>query len=471
MSFRRLRDVPGPTGLSAQYDLYRRRFEVGEVLREISQKYGDLARVPIFGQPKVLLSHPDDIQEVLATKAASFRLFGQDLLRDLIPWGVLAIEGPIHDENRSHLVLAMRKVLSRRVPELSLRQCLRSLASLQDGQVVDLYEFTRRVSLAMSATMLFPQEAEQVLLGRIDPDAFLKIVSDVDGWFPGIPKSLQKLVLLMRLPHTLRILRLQRRVQSQLRDAIRAVQSLTTSGPPADALTLLTDGSEVGGPLPAEFLTDNLMSLLLAGYETTANVVAWAMWEAAHREDLQTHLAAEGSQLSADPGENSEWINNASWTDATIQEALRMYPSVWILVREALFDYRLRDYLFERGTVFFTSQWVTHRDPRWFPQPDRFLPERWLTAAERPPESAAGATGGGEPQTTREKRHPFAFFPFGGGKRFCLGKSVFDFEGALLLGCLFREWRLEPVEGCHPRPRFFLTMQPNRSQLVVLRRR
>jgi len=471
MSFRRLQDVPGPTGLRAQHDLFRRRLEMGVVLREISQTHGDLARVPIPGAPKVLLSHPEDIQEVLATRAGMFKLFGQDLLRRLIPWGQIAIEGQVHDENRSHLVLAMRKILSRRIPQLSLQVCQRGVAPLREGETLDLHHFVRDITLAMSTAALFPQEAEHAVAGRVDPDAFLRILSDADAWLLGIPLTLQKIWHMALFPKTLQMVRLRRRVHAQLRESIRLVRERGTRGPQADALSLLTNGAEVGGPLPDEFLADNIMTLLLAGYESAHNVLTWALWESAHREDVQAHLAAEGNQLSDDPELNGEWINTANWTDSVVQEALRLYPSVWTLPRKSLFDFRLRDYLFEAGTVFYTSQWVTHRDPRWFPEPERFLPERWMETTSKvvqpPPASSTDGTG----DTLREKRHSFAFFPFGGGKRFCLGKSVFDFEAAMLLGCVFREWRLEPVEGCHPRPRFFLTMQPDRSQLVVLRRR
>lgn len=472
MAFRRLSDVPGPMGWTAHYELFRRRLEMGEVLREISQAHGDLARVPIPGAPKVLLSHPDDIQEVLATKAAMFRLFGQDLLRRLIPWGQIAVEGQVHDDNRSHLVLAMRKILSRRIPQLSLEKCQQGIAPLRDGDVLDLYQFTRDVTLAMSSAALFPQDSERELAGRVDHADFLKILSDSDAWLLGIPVVLQKIRHLAQLPHTLQMLRLRRRVHAQLRESIRLVRQRGVSGPQADALTLLTDGADVGGPLPDEFLADNIMTLLLAGYETAHNVLTWAMWEAAHRDDVQIQLAEEGSRLSNDPEANNEWINTAPWTDAVVQEALRMYPSVWTLPRKSMFEFRLRDHLFEAGTIFYTSQWVTHRDPRWFPEPERFLPERWLEASAPPPKrepASKGATTGDS--TGRTIRHPFAFFPFGGGKRFCLGKAVFDFEAGLLLGSLFREWRLEPVETCRPRPRFYVTMQPDRSPLVVLRRR
>jgi len=471
MTFRRLQDVPGPAGLSAQFDLFRRRHEMGVVLREISQQHGDVARVPIGGVPKVLLSHPDDIQEVLATRAGMFRLFGQDLLRRLIPWGQIAIEGQVHDENRSHLVLAMRKILSRRIPQLSLEQCQRGVAQMRDGETLDLYRYVRDVTLAMSTAAMFPQAAADAVAGRVDPNAFLRILSNSDAWVLGIPLTLQKVWHLSRLPKTLQILRLKDQVHAQLREMIRLVRERGTSGPQADALTLLTDGAEVGGPLPDQFLADNMMTLLVAGYETAHNVLSWALWEVAHREDLQDRLAEEGSRISDDPDANNEWLNTAHWTDAVVQESLRMYPSVWTLPRQSLFDFRLRDYLFEAGTVLYTSQWVTHRDPRWFPEPDRFLPERWMeqpTEREQPGSASPDKVAGNQHQ---EKLHPFAFFPFGGGKRFCLGKAIFDFEAGLLLGTLLREWRLEPVAGCHPRPRFYVTMHSDRPHWVVMRRR
>lgn len=116
-----LKDVPGSNRWRDHISLYRRRFGFGEVLRRLSREHGDLVRIPVPGPPKVLLSHPDDIQEVLATRPQYFRIFAQDLIRQMLPWALIATEGQIHDENRSPMLLAMRKIVSRRLPEISLQ--------------------------------------------------------------------------------------------------------------------------------------------------------------------------------------------------------------------------------------------------------------------------------------------------------------------------------------------------------------
>jgi cytochrome P450 len=459
-----IRDVPGPRSLGAKWDLFRRRYEMGEAWRELSLQHGDFARLPFLGPPAVLLSHPDEVQEVLAVKAQYYRIYGQNLLGRVMPWGVLATEGQVHDENRAMLLLALRKVLSRRIPELTMLRTQQFLDSLRENETVDICSMMLSITLAISASLLFPREMQDVMTSRIDHEAFLQLFSGRTAWLLGQPFSLRLIALLATLPKTLRTLSMRIRIQRQLRAAIAEVRSQSVAGPHADALSLLTEGAEIGGSMPDEFLVDNLMSLLLAAYETTANALAWALWEVANREDLQQRVSAEGDGIPEDPRDNERWINDAHWTDATIREALRLYPSVWTLSRQAMAPCRMRDYLFPAGTVFTVSQWVTHRDPRWFPDPLEFRAERWM------PEAAGETTSesGGKEVAHRSQ---FTYFPFGGGKRFCVGKAIFDHEASVVLGAILRRWRLEPVEGCAPRPKFFVTMQPDRPMLVRLRKR
>ena len=141
-----------------------------------------------------------------------------------------------------------------------------------------------------------------------------------------------------------------------------------------------------------------------------------------------------------------------------------MYPSVWTTARRTLSDYHVGGYLLPKGTVVYASQWVTHRDPRWFPEPHQFRPERWLSA-ESSPEAARWV---GDPAVERPQ---FSFFPFGGGNRFCIGKTVFDEEASLLMGVFFSRWQATPEENCRPEPKFYVTMQPDRPMLVRIKRR
>ncbi len=465
-----LKDVPGSTRWGDHISLYRRRFGFGDVLRELSQQHGDLVRVPVPGPPKVLLSHPDDIQDVLATRPQYFRIFAQDLIRQMLPWALIATEGQIHDENRSPMLLAMRKILSRSLPELSLQTCRKTTAAWRDGEVIDLYRVAREITLEISSSILIPPGAFELLSPHIDEEALLQLTEMSDAFLLAVPASVRRVLILPRLPRLVSLFRKGRTLRRKLREIISQIRSRDWPGPAADALSLLTEGTEVGGRIPEEYLLDNLLTLLIAGFETAANVVSWALWETAGRQELQERLAAEAKGLSDVPDENAEWINQAPWTDAVIKEALRMYPSVWFLARQSIFESRLRGHFFDKGTVFYLSPWVTQRDARWFPQPDEFLPERWIPG--KPAAAGVAATtnrsGGAEGSAHRP---PFAYFPFGGGKRFCIGKAIFDYEASLLMGTVFRDWHLEPVDGCQPRPRFLFTMRPDRPMLVRLRRR
>jgi len=483
MPLKRLKDIPGPRTIADQWSLYRRRYQMGHVLREISQSHGDIARIPIAGAPKVLVSHPEQVREVLVSNSQYLGLSGQDLLRRVAEWSLIAIEGQIHDEHRSLMLLSLRKILTRRILGTTIQRSNQALAQLRDGDVVDLYKFSREVSLAIAASLLFPAEAGDEIVAKIDHKAFLDLMSQSNAWFLGMPLPFQNLCLLADLRHNIKVLATRRHVRRQLNDAIQKARALTRSGPNADVLSLLTDGTEIGGRMRDEFLEDNLLTILLASYDTTANVLAWAMWETARLPTLQTRVAAEGSRLSDNPADNLEWSNTANWTEATLQESLRMYPSVWATSRRTLSDYRLGDYLLPRNTFIYTSQWVTHRDPRWFADPFTFQPERWrsaeaeasATAVPATTPSAANPTGttGAAPATDAAcgERPQFAFFPFGGGKRFCIGKAIFDQEAALLLASFYSRWDVTPIEDCHPEQRFGIMMQPDRPMLVRIQRR
>ena len=416
------------------------------------------SRVP--GRDVVLLAHPEEIHAVLASKAHYFRIFGQDMLRRITPWGLVATEGQVHDDNRARMMLAMRKVLARRVPEAAAHTCQERLATLRDGDTLDVGSLAREVTLGVAASILSPP-SDEARATHPDEGEFAARLSRSSAWLLGLPIPAQWGAFALDARGTLRALRLHRRFRRQIVEAIRRVVARPNVEAPGDMLSLLIQGSETGGTMPEEFLADNILNLLLAAYETSGNALAWALWEASGDPTLQARIAAEGRTMPDDPNSHESWMNEAHWTDATLRETLRLYPSVWTLCRQALADYRVGDVIFPRGTVFMTSQWVTQRDPRWFVDALRFAPERW--------EDERVSVAAGEPGVT--KRPQFAYFPFGAGNRFCIGKATFEFEGSMLLGAFFRDWSAGPVAGCRPRPKFFATMRPDSPLTVRVRRR
>jgi cytochrome P450 len=430
------------------------------VLGELSARHGDVVRIPHPGCRLVLLAHPDDIHAVLATKAHYFHIFGQNLLRRVTPWGLVATEGQVHDDNRSRMMLAMRKILSRRVPDAAAKACRRCLDGLRDGDVIDVRKLAQDVTLGVATSLLYPSAGDSPA-ANLDHAEFAALLSRSSAWLLGFPTAVQWAVFAASLPTTIRTLRLHASMRRQVRVAMAAARDAMSSAAAGDMLSLLVDGSETGGAMVEEFLADNILNLLLAAYETSGNALAWALWETSKDPALQDRIAGEAASLHDDPGAHDAWMNGAHWVDATLRETLRLFPSVWTLCRRAHAEYRIGDWLFPAGTVFMVSQWVTQRDSRWFSEPLRFAPDRWVK------ERLAVVAG----QTDAVRRPSFAYFPFGGGNRFCIGKGTFEFEGSMLLAAFFRDWIAEPLPDCRPRPVFFATMRPAGAMLVRVRRR
>lgn len=242
------------------------------------------------------------------------------------------------------MMLAMRKILARRVPQEAARSCRLHLADMRDGDVVDVARLARGVTLGVACSILTPPEDESPR-ARLHDAEVARLISSNSPWMLRFPSALQWASFLLDLPRTTRKLMILRRARRQVRDCIERARGRPAGDAPADMLSLLIDGSETGGPMPDEFLADNLLNMLLAGYETSGNSLAWALWATAGDRSLQDTIAAEGMTLPDDPSRHETWMNDAHWTDATLRETLRLYPSVWLLCRASISDYRVGDYL------------------------------------------------------------------------------------------------------------------------------
>ena len=194
-------------------------------------------------------------------------------------------------------------------------------------------------------------------------------------------------------------------------------------------------------------LKDEALTIVLAGHETTALALSWTAWLLGQNPDLQRRLATEVEDLLGPIGAESaatvrpEDLRELPYLDAVIKEGLRLYPPAWATGREAGVDLELGSYAVPAGTQLFLSPWVVQRDPRNFRDPERFRPERWLD----------GSTDG---------LHRYAYFPFGGGARMCLGSGFAKMEAGLLLATIVRHYRLKCVEGREPVPVPSISLRP-----------
>jgi cytochrome P450 len=217
-----------------------------------------------------------------------------------------------------------------------------------------------------------------------------------------------------------------------------------------DLLSMLIAAQDTevdGGRMTDLQLRDEAMTIFLAGHETTANALTWTWYLLAEHPAAEARMHAEidaalGGRLPA-----ADDLPRLPYTRMVLAEAMRLYPPAWVIGRRNVEPYTVRGVTLPARTVVLTSQWVTHRDPRWWPEPERFRPERW-----------------GEAPGDRPK---FAYFPFGAGTRVCIGEQFAWMEGMLLLATIAQRWRLRLVPGHPVVPQAIITLRPRHGMRMV----
>jgi cytochrome P450 len=188
--------------------------------------------------------------------------------------------------------------------------------------------------------------------------------------------------------------------------------------------------ASAGGAMTDTQVRDEAMTIFLAGHETTANALTWTWYLLSGAPDIESRLHQELDRVLKGRLPAVADIPSLSFVERIVTESMRLYPPAWIVGRRALQEHQIDGYTLPAGSIVVASEYIVHHDPRWFPDPHRFDPDRWL------PESVA-------------ERPKYSYFPFGGGQRLCIGEPFAWMEGELLLATLAQRWRFELVRG-HP---------------------
>lgn len=233
------------------------------------------------------------------------------------------------------------------------------------------------------------------------------------------------------------------------------VEERRTRGDAADdALTLLFEAQSNGVPeLTDKQIQDEAMTMFLAGHETTASTLSWVWYVLSEHPEVEALLHEELDRVLGGRRPALDDLPHLTVTEAILAETLRMYPPVWTMGRVVISDdYELGGYRIPFNSVLSLTPWVTHHDPRWYPDPFRFDLERWT------PEE-------------RAKRPRYAYFPFGGGNRLCLGEGFAWLEARLTIAHIAQRWRLRHVPTHRAVPAPLLTLRPRYGMQMTLERR
>ena len=415
-------------------------------VRWLAREYGDIVPLRLPPHRVVFFNHPDLVEEVLLTRQRSF-VKGTMVHRlgEVVGKGLITSDDVLWRSQRRLIQPAFHQARIERYGAQMAGHAERLIDEWQDGQAREIQLDMRRLTLGIICRTVFgvDVDAEASEIGQ----AFGVAIEAVGGRAPATSGAFASVA---PLPGRVRLWRAMRRL-NELVD--RIVRERGQRGDHGDLVSmLLASRYEDGRPMSSRQVRDEVMTIVLAGHETTTVGLTWAWYLLAQHPDVESELLAEIDRVLGDrlPGVGD--LPSLVFTGQVVLEVLRLYPPIWALAREADQDIAIGGFLLRRGDVALCSQWAMHRDERYFERPDVFEPGRWADGLER--------------------RLPrFAYFPFSGGPRQCLGKAFALMEMTLVLATIARRFRLTLVSEQTITPRAGVTARPVPGVRLVPRRR
>ena len=439
---------PGPRPrYPGQFLFDVRRHGVLPFLRDVLAPYGDIVHWKMPTEHMVLVNHPDLIRDVLVTHQKNFHKGrGLERAKILLGNGLLTSEGDFHLRQRRLASPAFHRQRIATYAGVMTAFTARHAESWRDGETRDIAADMMRLTLAIAGKTLFDADVEHEA-AEIGEALTTSLKAFNLAMVPGAQ-------LLMKLP--LPAMRRFRAARGRLDATIYRMISDRRANPAdrGDLLSMLmaaTDTEGDGSGMSDEQLRDECMTIFLAGHETTANALMWTWYLLSQHPDAEARMHAEIDALGGRVP-TVEDLPALAYTRMVLAESMRLYPPAYALGRRAIEPYDVGDYRIPARTVVFMSQYLVHRDPRWWTEPEAFRPERF----------APGAA---------ESRPKFAYFPFGAGTRVCIGEQFAWMEGILCLASIARQWRfrLDLAQVVEPQP--IVTLRSKYGMRMRLERR
>jgi cytochrome P450 len=408
-------ELPGPSGLPVIGSLLQINGDPLSWLARMAREYGDLSQFSVGPNEFVVVSSPVLIEDLLVRlKDHTTKDRITMRLTDVLGRGLLTDEGEHWKAQRRRIAPSFQP---RQVAGYADTMVRSTLDRLPTPGELDVHALVSTIALDIVIRTLFGAEPEAEA-ARVGPllarmmEAFetenRTVWRVIPTWVPGEHRSDVA------------------RAVAELDQLLRALVD-RAKGNGGDHLLarLLEATDEHGAHMTDQELRDELVTLFLAGHETTAIAVSTALWLLAEHPEVQERVAAEVGALGRDP--TSADLGALRLTDAVLREAMRLYPPAWSVAREVLHEVVLGGHRLRPGAQVVASQWVQHRDARYWVGPERFRPDRWLNG-----------------ETDELPR--FAYFPFGGGPRVCVGNHFAMLEGVLVLATMVRHrtWSVSP---------------------------
>ena len=434
--------TPGPRGLSLLSSLVEYTYTPLEFSLKCARKYGDVVSLSVGPVSIYLFNHPSLIEEVLnkqnqnCIKDISYRV-----LKGVFGDGLLLSDGEIWKRHRRLMQPAFSSDRIAGYASMIVADTAQMLARWRTGEIRDVHQEMSQLTIKVITQAMFGVDVRETALeigGALDT-IMVHYVHQAEMWF----------LLPAWLPTPGN--RQAHRATKRLNEIVYGIIDQRRQFPLDDLLSrMLRVKDEDGSQLSDRQLRDEVMTLLLAGHETTANSLTWTLMLLAQNPEAEAKLVEEVQSVLKGCLPTIADLPQLQYTEMVLKESMRLYPPAWILGRELTRDCTIGNYRLTRGTSIYLSQWVVHRDPRFFVNPEQFFPERW--------------------QDNLEQRLPrCAYFPFGAGPRVCIGKAFSMMEATLILAMIAQKFRLTLIPE-HPIELLpSITLRPKHGVKMILK--
>ncbi len=416
--------------------------------KHVARTYGDIVHMRWVARHAYFISHPDFVRQVLVDEADKF--YKAPIYRDLLSYflgnGLLTSDGDFWRRQRKLAQPAFHTGRIQSYAEVMLDYTERLLNQWQPGQTRDINRDMMRLTLGIVAKTLFNADIDKDA-NRIG-DALTDIlevttkriqspIQVIPDWIPTESNKRRKAAVQALDAIVLGLIE-QRRAASE------------DQGDLLSMLMLARDDTDQG--MTDRQLRDEAVTIVLAGHETTANALAWTWYLLAQHPGVEAKLHAELDQVLGGRLPTADDLRQLPYAEMVIKESMRLYPPIPTIARLAMEDLVIGGYPVPKGMIVSMAPHVIHRDPRWYPEPDEFRPERFTREFEK-------------------SLPKCAYLPFSTGPRICIGNSFAMLEAVLILATVGQRYRLSLAPGQTIKPHAALTLRPQPNLQMTLAER
>ena len=443
--------VPGPSTWLPGGAFWAFRKDPLAFFTNTARTYGDIAGFSFGPQKVYLVSRPEWVEDILVKSAGKFaKGVALERAKVLLGNGLLTAAGQEHLKHRRMIQPLFHRQHVQGFAAAFVRHATAWRDQVTPGATLDITREMSGLTLGIIGETMFSSDVQG------DADEVREALTDAVSNFayafiPGL-NHLQKLPL----PIFIKVRKARERLDRVIHRVIAERRHLAGTEVPAlrtDLVAMLLAARDPENPNEGGMgdtqIRDEAMTIFLAGHETTANAMAWTWHLLGSAPEAEARLHEELATVLAGRIPTMDDVPKLEWTRAIISESMRLFPPAWTMGRRVLQDHALGSHTVEKDSLVILSQWVVHHDPRWWSEPEAFTPERWMAPTDRP---------------------KYAYFPFGGGTRVCIGEAFAWTEAILLLATIAQRWRFVRGEQPAPTTEPRITLRPKGLRMTAERR-